>query len=176
MRQGPRDNYCLTVDFLTPGIPTSQSWPRGGVQVWRWGPSPDSLQCCCYRNTWEDRTQMPNCMAEQRRCRRVLKTRGEKKTRINWCNFSSFTFGHECFWSLGSSTWAGEVALTQLCKVEAPQRGRRATLSIKTQCWSLTQPWRQPGQVTVTAQGVGVETTARESKKNSVKRSLPISL
>lgn len=65
-------------------------------------------------------------------------------------------------------TWAGEVALAQLGKVESPERGGRTALSVEAQRLPLSQPGRQPGQVTVTAQRVRVKAAGRGGYEQSI--------
>lgn len=145
----------------TLGWLTSQSWILAGEQGWQWDLSPDSPQYCCCRNTLEDRIQMLNCMAEQKHCRCNLKKTRRAKSEP-WFHFL-------CLLS-SCCTWAGKVTFSQLCKVEAPQRGRRSALSVEAQRWPLPQPRRQPGQVTITAQGVGMKTTGGRQTGEQIQR------
>lgn len=56
-----------------------------------------------------------------------------------------------------SNTWAGQVAPAQLGQVEPPEGGRGAALGVKAQSGTLAQPRREPGQVTVATQRVGMK-------------------
>lgn len=59
-------------------------------------------------------------------------------------------------------TCAGKLLLLHLGHVVAPQVWRGHALSVEAQTGALSQPLRQPGDVTVTLQVVGVQTAEEE--------------
>lgn len=54
-------------------------------------------------------------------------------------------------------TWAAELALLHLCHIEAPKAGGSRALGEEPNGGPLSQPLREPAQVTVTEQMVGVQ-------------------
>lgn len=158
-------NSEWTVLFFSCGMLTSQSWPQGGGLGWQWGPFPDSPRCCCCRNTLGDRIRTPNCTVERRHCHCCL-----KQNRREELDLQDLHLDQTGFSPVSRCTWAGKVALSQLCEVETPESGRGTALSVEPQCRPLPQPRRQPGQVTITTQRVGVESTGKGRQEDEFKQ------
>lgn len=67
-------------------------------------------------------------------------------------------------WQSAALTTADELPLLDLSHVMAPQVCWAHALSVEAYTWPLPQPVRQPGQVAVTVEVVGVQATAWEDR------------